>query len=156
MLECRYKGQCRIEYDTDFDVCYPCIGDWGDTCARYEPMPDVDALRAMADELDMCADGCRRSDRAPLTAEEVWECARRLREACGEGGEMKEWIVCADKPTRAMERMHVGDVVRCRDCASIKPTTDGRRYCTRWSHIVPLDGFCWRGEAKSGEEAQEG
>ena len=38
---------------------------------------------------------------------------------------MKEWIVCADKPTRAMERMRVGDVVRCRDCASIKPTTDG-------------------------------
>lgn len=48
------------------------------------------------------------------------------------------------------------EIVRCRDCASIKPTTDGRRYCTRWSHIVPLDGFCWRGEAKSGEEAQEG
>ena len=47
-------------------------------------------------------------------------------------------------------------VVRCRDCASIKPTTDGRRYCKRWSHIVPLDGYCWRGEAKSGEEAQEG
>lgn len=52
MLECRYKGQCRIEYDTDFDVCYPCIGDWGDTCARYEPMPDVDALLALAGELD--------------------------------------------------------------------------------------------------------
>ena len=47
-------------------------------------------------------------------------------------------------------------IVRCRDCASIKPTTDGRRYCKRWSHIVPLDGFCWRGEAKGGEEAQEG
>lgn len=69
---------------------------------------------------------------------------------------MKEWIVCADKPTRAMERMRVGDVVRCRYCASIKPTTDGRRYCMRWSRIVPLDGFCWRGEAKNGEEAQEG
>ena len=47
-------------------------------------------------------------------------------------------------------------IVRCRDCASIKPTTDGRRYCKRWSRIVPLDGFCWRGEAKNGEEAQEG
>lgn len=46
---------------------------------------DRDALLALADELDMCADGCRRSDRAPLTAEEVWECARRIREACGEG-----------------------------------------------------------------------
>lgn len=48
------------------------------------------------------------------------------------------------------------EIVRCRDCASIKPTTDGRHYCPRWSHIVPLDGYCWRGEAKSGEEAQEG
>lgn len=50
----------------------------------------------------------------------------------------------------------IATAVRCRDCASIKPTTDGRRYCKRWSHIVPLDGFCWRGEARSGEEAQEG
>ena len=47
---------------------------------------DRDALLAQADELDMCADGCRRSDRASLTAEEVWECARRIREACGEVG----------------------------------------------------------------------
>lgn len=50
----------------------------------------------------------------------------------------------------------IATAVRCRDCASIKPTTDGRRYCQRWSRIVPLDGYCWRGEAKSGEEAQEG
>lgn len=56
----------------------------------------------------------------------------------------------------AVELTGIATAVRCRDCASIKPTTDGRRYCTRWSHIVPLDGFCWRGEAKSGEEAQEG
>ena len=53
-----------------------------------------------------------------------------------------------------MERRE--EIVRCRDCASINPTTDGRRYCKRWSHIVPLDGYCWRGEAKNGEEAQEG
>ena len=46
-------------------------------------------------------------------------------------------------------------IVRCRDCASIKPTTDGRRYCKRLSRIVPLGGFCWQGEAKNGEEAQE-
>lgn len=50
----------------------------------------------------------------------------------------------------------IATAVRCRDCASIKPTTDGRRYCKRWSRIVPLDGYCWRGEAKNGEEAQEG
>ncbi len=52
MAECRYKGWCRIEYDTDFDVCYPCVGDWGDTCAEYEPMPDVKALKGLADEMD--------------------------------------------------------------------------------------------------------
>lgn len=56
MLECRYKGQCRIEYDTDFDVCYPCIGDWGDTCAEYEPMPDVDVLLEIA---RICEDTAR-------------------------------------------------------------------------------------------------
>lgn len=52
MNECRYHGQCRIEFDTDFDACYPCIGDWGDTCAEYEPMPDVNALLALADEME--------------------------------------------------------------------------------------------------------
>ena len=52
MAECRYKGWCRIEYDTDFDVCYPCIGDCGETCAEYEPMPDVKALLELADEMD--------------------------------------------------------------------------------------------------------
>ena len=82
--------------------------------------------------------------------------------ACGSGFTEAEKPVesvealAADAWNRRVERIRVGDVVRCRDCASIKPTTDGRRYCKRWSHIVHLDGFCWRGEAKSGEEAQEG
>ena len=37
-------------------------------------------------------------------------------------------------------------VTRCRDCAHCKPTTDGRRYCSLWSHIVPPEGYCWRGD----------
>lgn len=49
MLECRYHGWCRIEYDndeygSDFGVWCPCIGDGVDACMMYEPMPDVDAL----------------------------------------------------------------------------------------------------------------
>ena len=34
---------------------------------------------------------------------------------------MAEWIVLADKPTRAMERMKSGEVVRCRDCNHASP-----------------------------------
>lgn len=36
--------------------------------------------------------------------------------------------------------------VRCADCSHCKPTTDGRRYCQLWSHIVPPEGYCWRGD----------
>lgn len=43
-------------------------------------------------------------------------------------------------------------ITRCRDCARCKPTTDDRRYCALWSHIVQPDGFCWRGEEEHGDE----
>ena len=79
MTECRYKGWCRIEYDTDFDVCYPCVGDWGETCAEYEPMPDVKALLELADELD--GEGLDGWASGPVN---VGRYARRIREACGE------------------------------------------------------------------------
>lgn len=84
MLECRYKGQCRIEYDTDFDVCYPCIGDWGDTCAEYEPMPDVDALAKLADELEK--DACWEVQTPGDTsgARRLKDTCDRIREALGE------------------------------------------------------------------------
>lgn len=84
MLECRYKGQCRIEYDTDFDACYPCIGDWGDTCARYEPMPDVKALTALADELE---EDARWEVQTPGDTSGAWrlkDACDRIREALGE------------------------------------------------------------------------
>lgn len=93
MLECRYKGQCRIEYDTDFDACYPCIGDWGDTCAEYEPMPDVDVLLEIAriceDTGYMYAEVCVEStddafsDLLRGMARIEWKTARVIRKALG-------------------------------------------------------------------------
>ena len=72
MAECRYKGWCRIEYDTDFDVCYPCVGDGNEACVSYEPMPDVKALLALADDLE--------TYRLPISGAAV---AEQIREALG-------------------------------------------------------------------------
>lgn len=82
MAECRYKGQCRIEYDTDFDVCYPCVGDGNEACVSYEPMPDVKALLALADEMEF--DGAGALDDEDWCKPLLVEYARRIREACGE------------------------------------------------------------------------
>lgn len=88
MAECRYKGWCRIEYDTDFDVCYPCIGDWGETCDEYEPMPDAESLLALADEIDDVAGFGSFS----ITVTRRWlgGCADRIRVACGVESEAAE------------------------------------------------------------------
>lgn len=62
---------------------------------------------------------------------------------------MKEWIVCADKPTRAMERMKTGELVRCRDCALsyVFCETNTDLLC-KWFYgdVVEPDGFCAWGE----------
>lgn len=52
MNECRYNGRCDLALDAEFDVCFPCIGDGGDTCATYEPMPDRDALLEIVQAMD--------------------------------------------------------------------------------------------------------
>lgn len=79
MLECRYHGQCRIEYEADFDVCCPCIGDGTDACTAYEPMPDVEALRLMADRLDENANDALALKSGILAYEFL---ARSLAEGC--------------------------------------------------------------------------
>lgn len=63
---------------------------------------------------------------------------------------MKEWIVCADNPTRAMERMKTGEVVRCRDCTfsmsmGFKCKLFHDRYDSN-AQVAP-EGFCAWGEA---------
>lgn len=37
-------------------------------------------------------------------------------------------------------------IVRCKDCIKSATASDGRMYCTWHSHIVPENGFCWKGE----------
>lgn len=75
MLECRYHGWCRLEYDNDFGVCCPCIGDGVEACMAYEPMPDVEALTALADELE--EDACWEVQTPGNTS-----VARRLKDTC--------------------------------------------------------------------------
>ena len=82
MNECRYHGWCRIEYDTDFDVCYPCVGDWGETCVEYEPMPDVGALNKLAQEIDSM-ERIMFKNEVRVSDELLAFYARRIREALG-------------------------------------------------------------------------
>ena len=55
--------------------------------------------------------------------------------------------------TVKMQARPMEEIVRCRDCVKCRPTTDGRRYCSLWSHIVPPEGYCWRGEEAEDAEA---
>ena len=41
-------------------------------------------LLALADETVSATDGCRGHDRVPLSADDVWAYARRIRELCRE------------------------------------------------------------------------
>lgn len=64
---------------------------------------------------------------------------------------MVEWIVFADKPTRAMERMKSGEVVRCKDCDHYLPDATTGCWCTKLSREVEPRGFCSWGEERDGE-----
>lgn len=83
MAECRYKGLCRIDFDIDFDVCYPCVGDGADTCFHYEPMPDVKALKGLADEMQGHADAEGYGGDGRINAGCLWSYADRIRDALG-------------------------------------------------------------------------
>lgn len=70
MRECRFYPWCSYIEDH---------GCTKDSCRHYKPMPDVDALAKLADEIDLC--GRYTSDLEDRCAFEHW--ARSIREALG-------------------------------------------------------------------------
>lgn len=74
MRECRFYPWCSYIEDH---------GCTKDSCRHYQPMPDVGALLALADEMDEVAQR-RRSMGYEGFAIGDEDRARRIREACGE------------------------------------------------------------------------
>ena len=71
MTECRYFPECQRCNEVG-DSWIPCTGGAdGIRCKGYEPMPDVEALLALADEMTV-----EKGD--------IWRWSSRIREACGE------------------------------------------------------------------------
>ena len=84
MAECRYFPECQRCNEVG-DSWIPCAGGSdGIQCDAYEPMPDVDALLALADKLE-CDGDCNGCDMGGgiWCGAQVYA-ARRIREACGE------------------------------------------------------------------------
>lgn len=87
MAECRYFPECQRCNEAG-DSWLPCAGGAdGIRCKGYEPMPDVDALLALADEMERVApdyllwEVCEGTERS--ITDEVADFARRIREALG-------------------------------------------------------------------------
>lgn len=78
MAECRYFPECQRCNEVG-DSWIPCAGGSdGIQCDAYEPMPDVDALLALADEME-------EGDVTYLVSTQyvLDDYARRIREALG-------------------------------------------------------------------------
>ena len=73
MAECRFFPWCSYIEDH---------GCTKDSCRRHQPMPDVDALLTLADEIEF--DGAEALDDEDWCKPLLVEYARRIREACGE------------------------------------------------------------------------
>lgn len=73
MRECRYITMCGRQWSPRIGPC------GGDRCWMYSPMPDVEALEELADEIDLC--GRCTSDPEDRGSFERW--SRRIREALG-------------------------------------------------------------------------
>ena len=89
MAECRFFPECARCNEVG-DSWFPCEGGAdGTRCEDYAPMPDVDALLALADEIEYGAssdDGEYHDLPATMVAavaRKQMEYARRIREACG-------------------------------------------------------------------------
>lgn len=78
MFDCRYYDLCCFTDDScNGEPECPKRGH----CQFYSPMPDVDALLALADEIEDA-----RHDGKPYGDYELYRWQRRIREACGEAG----------------------------------------------------------------------
>ena len=77
MAECRYYAMC----DRAVDDWLPCDGtDDGTVCGHFEPMPDVQALLELADDVEDSVKGVGAE--GPL----AWmflDIAKSIRKACG-------------------------------------------------------------------------
>ena len=81
MAECRFHGECRLAGGLSPRMCdgkgmittLSAVGYVYNKCGRFSPMPDKDALLALADEMD-----------AEKNFVLVGGYARRIREAFGE------------------------------------------------------------------------
>lgn len=79
MAKCRFFPECARCNEVG-DSWFPCEGGAdGTRCADYAPMPDVEALLALADEIERTAGFDTGIDPRVLLS-----FARRIREACGE------------------------------------------------------------------------
>ena len=80
MAECRFFPECQRCNEVG-DSWLPCAGGAGGTrCKGYEPMPDVKALMALADEMDDLVEAWG----GKYPTNRVAAYARSIREACGE------------------------------------------------------------------------
>lgn len=90
MIKCRYFPECQRCNEVG-DSWIPCSGGTdGIQCDAYEPMPDVDDLLALADEMDAEKgfEPPRNLHTYPsrfVRVELLYGYARRIREALGKG-----------------------------------------------------------------------
>ena len=81
MAECRYFPECQRCNETG-DSWLPCAGGSdGTRCHGYEPMPDVDALMALADEIYDTS--CDNHGELSVSLGDIWGWAQAIREAMG-------------------------------------------------------------------------
>ena len=99
MAECRFHGECRLAGGLSPRMCdgkgmittLSAVGYVYNKCGRFSPMPDKDALLALADEMDESGrhygeqiENFVTSDIIDDAPGEFRDYARRIREACGE------------------------------------------------------------------------
>ena len=81
MAECRYYEMCARRAGSR---ALPRSCD-ARHCWMFRPMPNVDALLALAEEMQGYADGAASGDGFPyVNAGSLWSYADRIREACWE------------------------------------------------------------------------